>query len=296
MHDVFYFTDVHGNYELYDQLITWCIGNDTEAMVIYGGDACDRGDHGYRIMQELLDNPQVVYLKGNHEDMFVKAAYAMIGFCAQSDELYEKLHSKKMLRQEVVSLILSNNNSDITLYLGNGGMPTLVDWIMDGADEDFVTCIEGLYMTFKYENIDFCHAGASPDIFKRVYEAEYDGKVENFFLHSCDVQDVLWNRTTLPLGWETGRICVFGHTPTVSLPTGIYGRDQSLAHSKPCAWRDKMGAIEKRGGWKIDMDTAGVWSDIGYVLNCLTFKVTGFCIERQNEGSITKIIDEYKII
>ena len=26
-------------------------------------------------MKEILDNPQVVYLKGNHEDMFVHAAW-----------------------------------------------------------------------------------------------------------------------------------------------------------------------------------------------------------------------------
>ena len=296
MHDVFYFTDIHGNYILYDQLINWCLGPDNEAMVIYGGDACDRGEHGYKIMRELLDNPQVVYLKGNHEDMFVSAAYAMIGYCAQSDELYEKLHNKSMSRDEVVSLIISNNNSDITLYMSNGGLPTLTDWIMDGADEDFVAKIESLPLTFKYENIDFCHAGATPEIFKHVYEAEYNGQVNNFFIYSCDVHDILWNRSVLPLGWETGRVCVFGHTPTVSLPTGIYGRDQSLAHSKPCAWQDKMGAKDKRGGWKIDMDTAAVWSEIGYVLNCLTFKVTGFLNEKTDGGSTIKIIDEYKII
>lgn len=296
MHEIYAFADVHGCYELYSAMIDWCFAQDNECTVVFLGDACDRGIAGYKIMRELLDNPQVIYLKGNHEDMFVHAAYAMMGYCAQSDELYNKLHSKKMLRQEVEDLIISNNNPDISLYLSNGGLPTLTDWIIDGADEEFVASIEGLHLTCKYENIDFCHAGATPDIFKHIYDAEYDGKILNLFQYSCDEQDILWNRSMLPLGWETGRICVFGHTPTVSLPTGIYGRDQSLKHAKPCAWQDKMGAKGKRGGWKIDMDTGAVWSHRAYVLNCLTMQVTGYEEKYYNDGSVIKIIDQYKII
>ena len=75
MHDIFFFTDIHGMYDLYRAIMDFCNEQDSEATIIFGGDACDRGRDGYKIMKELLANPRVVYLKGNHEDLFVKAAY-----------------------------------------------------------------------------------------------------------------------------------------------------------------------------------------------------------------------------
>lgn len=78
MHDIFYFTDIHGMYDLYRAIMDYCNEQDPEAMIIFGGDACDRGKDGYKIMKELLDNPQVLYLKGNHEDLFVHAAWYLM--------------------------------------------------------------------------------------------------------------------------------------------------------------------------------------------------------------------------
>ena len=67
---VYYFTDIHGQYNLFRQVMKFCGDN----KIIFGGDAIDRGKDGYRIMKELINNPNVVYLKGNHEDMFAQVA------------------------------------------------------------------------------------------------------------------------------------------------------------------------------------------------------------------------------
>jgi len=296
MRDIYVMADLHGCYELYSAMIDWCFAQDNECTVVFLGDACDRGPYGYKIMRELLDNPQVIYLKGNHEDMFVQAAHEIIGFCAQSDELYNQLKSKnRQFAQEFCRNSTNITMPALSLCLYNGGAETIQDWIADGSDENFVDAIENLPLTFSYENFDFCHAGSTYEYFKRASDAEYnkttvDGNVK---------QQMLWDRKLLALGWETGRIGVFGHTPTVSLPKGIYGNDQSLKNAHPCVWHDKMGEwskSDKRQGLKIDMDTGAVWSYRAYVLNCLTGKIFGFYEETHEDGSIIKIIDEQKVV
>ena len=37
------------------------------------GDAADRGPDGWQIIKELVVDPRVIYIKGNHEDMMLKA-------------------------------------------------------------------------------------------------------------------------------------------------------------------------------------------------------------------------------
>lgn len=287
--------DLHGCYELYSAMIDWCFNQDQDCTVIICGDACDRGPNGYKIMRELLDNPQVVYLKGNHEDMFVKAALFLCGYYADTDEHYNFLHSKKTQDQALDLLAPVPVAFATNLYFANGGLDTMVDWLMDGADENFVDAIENLPLTFSYNNLDFCHAGSTYDYFKKVADAEYNGTMPD----PEAVQRLLWDRNLLALGWETGRIGIFGHTPVVSLPSGIYGRDKSLAHMHPCFWQDKMGAKDKRGGYKIDMDTGMVWSHKAYVLNCLTFKIVEFydkgdgLIEITDRGKIIKEVSAY---
>ena len=78
MHDIFYFTDVHGQLDLFQTMRDWCLKQDPECTIVYGGDACDRGDFGYDIMQAILDDPQMIYIRGNHEDMFLKAAKELL--------------------------------------------------------------------------------------------------------------------------------------------------------------------------------------------------------------------------
>lgn len=272
MRDVFFFTDIHGNKRLFDFLRNWCYEQDLECTIVYGGDAADRGEDGFYIMNELLNDPYIIYLYGNHEDLFVKAADAIIGAYASDDEKYEYIHHCNEEQANKVLEKMNDENFDVKLHIYNGGEPTLKAWLINGADEDFVDNIRNLPRTFSYENIDFCHAGGTYSAFKKVTDAEYENKVRPYYEENM----LIWDRNCIPLGWETGRVCVHGHTPTTYLPAGIYGHDKSLANIHPCSWYDRMGAKEKRSGMKIDMDTGAVFSDRAFVLNCLTMKTYGF--------------------
>ena len=62
------FSDLHGNYKLWELIRDYYKEDDT---LIFLGDACDRGPDGIKIMQELLEDKRVIYIKGNHEEMFL---------------------------------------------------------------------------------------------------------------------------------------------------------------------------------------------------------------------------------
>jgi len=272
MHDMFYFTDIHGQSWLYNEIIKYC-QTDPEATIIFGGDACDRGPHGYKIMKDLLQNPQIIYLKGNHEDLFVKAAYEILGAHSATDIQYEYIHNIHD-RDEAAGIIIDmqdNYYKHTALHVYNGGLNTLIDWMLDGADEDFVSRIESLPICFQYKNIDFCHAGGTVKTFDKVYTAEYNGKNPDY----NSVKRCIWDRDCWHIGWANDRICIHGHTPSIFLPAKFYGSsDKSEANARPAAWHGMYQ--DQYNGLKIDMDTGATFTGRAYVLNLHTFYVTGF--------------------
>ena len=263
MHDVFYFTDIHGARPLFDAIMNYCNEQDDEATIIFGGDAIDRGADGYQIMKELLDNPQVVYLKGNHEDMFCKAAReikAMLNFTdTNKDEIRKILNACKNFDYKYAAI-------QDSLY--NSGLATLTDWILDGMPMDIVERIEHLPITFEYNNVDFCHAGGTYKTFKEVADKEYyDQPIEEW-----DSGYLLWSRSTINIGWEQNRTCIFGHTPTPYLGDYLDGfewdEDKDIT---PVFYK-----MDSTSGAKLNMDTGAVFTGRAFVLNVLTMQAQGF--------------------
>lgn len=60
--------DLHGMYDLWVQIRDFLDPTDTLYVL---GDATDRGPNGWKILKELLENPQVRYIKGNHDQMMI---------------------------------------------------------------------------------------------------------------------------------------------------------------------------------------------------------------------------------
>lgn len=266
MHDVFYFTDIHGARPLFDAIMKYCNEQDDEAMIIFGGDAIDRGKDGYAIMKELLENPYVVYLKGNHEDMFCKAAREikeMFSFeNADKEKIHKCLNACKHFDYKYAAI-------QDSLY--NGGLVTLTDWILDGMPMDLVERVERLPLTFVYNDVDFCHAGGTYKTFKEINEKEYYGTKIN----EWDVDYLLWSRTTIDVGWAPDRTCVFGHTPTPYLEDYL----DKFKWPEDCEITPVLynrNTIPEMTGWKLDMDTGAVFTGRAYVLNILTMKAQGF--------------------
>ena len=288
MTDIFCFTDIHGQYKLYKAIIDYCKKQDPRCTIVYLGDACDRGPDGYKIMKDLLSDPQIIYLKGNHEDIFVHAAWFI-----KRD--YKDVFTKDKIEEYLYECSLPFYSKEVNLCLYNGGKELLTDWMLDNMPQDFVDSINKLPLTFSYEQFDFCHAGGIPPVFQRVANGEYN----NELIDKDDAEMLLWDRLHLACGWAKDRICVHGHTPTILLPAAAYGRDKSERNIHPCMWGELMGAKDKRPGYKIDMDTGATFIGRAYLLDVLTMNVIGFydpAIIDDTKSHDIKIFEQYNIV
>ena len=244
---MFYFTDIHGNIELFHYVVDWCKRQDPSCTIVFGGDAADRGEYGYQIIKEMLADPQIIYLFGNHEQLFLQAANELITIASQNKILFGALHRITTLEQ-VNQWLNTYHGNAVNNYICNGGFPTLRDWLFDGANANILRDLECLPRTYSYKNIDFCHAGGTYNAFLDWQHAE---------------RVILWDRDCLNMEWADGRICVHGHTPVPAIKRN---------------WIRPLATRFDNNSWRINMDCGTAFSSMIYVLNCNTMEITGFLL------------------
>lgn len=171
--------DIHGIYDIYEQV---CDMLQPDDIVYFLGDAGDRGYANFKCIKAIYNNPQWIYLKGNHEDMMVKA-----------------------LRQE--QAVVNNYIYDTPLYIwfNNGGDATFDEWIEDGRDERWIARLDKLPLTVEYTNkkgitFHMSHAGYTCGRKNEIWGEE-----------------LLWSRSHFHSSWDEdvypNDICIHGHTP-----------------------------------------------------------------------------------
>lgn len=184
MNKVYAFSDLHGMYNLWEQIKNYCDKSDT---LIFLGDAADRGPDGLKIIKELLADKRVIYLKGNHEEFLT----------------------------EVGLELLEGRTMGIPLWKENGGEPTYNALLAEPEESarKLLRRIKRLPETMEYtnkkgQNILLSHAGCP---ITGLYEYRLSGKKINY----------LWDREHL--SWdpyhkneidEKTSYVVHGHTPT----------------------------------------------------------------------------------
>lgn len=194
MNKTYAITDLHGMWDLWEQISEYC---DETDVIYFLGDAIDRGKDGLKIMESLLKDKRVIYLLGNHEEFLIEIAPQLIG------------------KNEEDILITQNN--DFYLWICNGGYDTMRTFINCTTEKQkwFLSKLKRLEDIDIYINkfnkiIYLCHAGTNPD-----YDA-YD-----FMLFEQQKQNpYTWDRRHFYRSWGKGfENCyvVHGHTPVQSL-------------------------------------------------------------------------------
>lgn len=165
------FSDLHGNYKLWKTIKNYYGDNDT---LIFLGDACDRGQDSIKIMLEMLKDKRIIYLKGNHENMFLE--YIQNGVSSSLKEY------KEIIRY-------------------NGSKKTLEDYIKLSAD-DKIFLIDNLkkiknyyiYINNEKKNIFLSHAGMDINNINNIDETKllwdrnhmknniYDNRYDNWYI------------------------------------------------------------------------------------------------------------------
>ena len=154
------FSDLHGQYNLWTAIKNYYNKDDT---LIFLGDACDRGPDGIKIMQELLADPRVIYIKGNHEDMFLNfidkgldnlnfsdEELARYNGCIPTLEAFKNLEEQEQknlisqLKQKLQFSYIYINKEKKNIFLSHAG----VDFPEIGTD-DYNKLIWNRYVTIE---------------------------------------------------------------------------------------------------------------------------------------------------
>lgn len=172
-------SDLHGCLDAYKKIKKYIKPEDT---VYCLGDCGDRGPEPWNTLKAVLTDSQFIYIKGNHDDMLVKAAReAMDGSWGCEDQ---------------------------RLLAINGGMETLEGLLGEESPERWVSYIAKLPTHLTYENILLCHAGCSLWKDNNELPSNYDLMWDR--LHYFDNATLLDNK-----------IVVHGHTPMMYLAKDI---------------------------------------------------------------------------
>lgn len=85
---IYALSDIHGYYSVYEKVKAMLKPED---IVYFLGDAGDRGPQSWKTITAIYNDPQFIYLKGNHEDMlvnFIKNYYGLDDDWSPNDEFY----------------------------------------------------------------------------------------------------------------------------------------------------------------------------------------------------------------
>jgi hypothetical protein len=221
---VYAMSDIHGRLDLYKQVKAFIKPED---IVYFLGDAGDRGPQPWETIKAIYNDPQFIYLKGNHEDMLVESFYGHM------DEIY--------------------------LCCMNGGTDTRKGLMAEPDAEDWVAKLNNLPLEKEYTNewnetIILCHAGYTPIEDNSAWPTRHE------LLWSREHFHDRW-----PVGYEDTRV-VHGHTPIPYLINALnefaeWNNQEALYKS----WDG--GALWYEDGHKICIDCASAYYDCCVLLN-----------------------------
>ncbi|HXU08521.1 MAG TPA: metallophosphoesterase [Blastocatellia bacterium] len=201
--------DIHGRLELLERLlqnVPWDVAHDK---IVFLGDLIDRGADARGVVERVIalakGNPNIVVLRGNHEQMLLD--------CLDYGDLQ-------------------------WLIPENGGLATLsaygfqLDQLRDVSDikipPEHVEFLRTLPFFHEDEQAIYVHAGLIPG----EHPSETDSDV------------LVWTRDLDFFKDYNGKLCFFGHTPTAYLPREGRTRRWGIYINRHCVGMDTSGEDE----------------------------------------------------
>lgn len=192
-------SDLHGNLNLYKQIINYLNPNDTLYIL---GDCGDRKPDGWIIIKDALCNTQIRYIKGNHEDMLVDAMRDYTQYDIMDYSWY--------------------------LLASNGGADTFQGWLEDGANSNWTLLLDKLPLELRYVNknglcIIMSHAGFTP-------KTAEEHKKDDLLWDRQHISDHLDTNK-----WKNYRI-IHGHTPISHMIEKCWKPKLDMTNSTVCLY------------------------------------------------------------
>lgn len=186
--EIFAVGDVHGEISMLKELLKFW--NPIDQQLLFVGDLGDRGENPkecFLLVQDLCEQQGAICIKGNHEDIFLNFLYSPKEYAAN----YYLNGGGKTIQ----TLLDGENVSQLT--------PVEIAEKIKEEYPDLIAFIKRMPLYYEWETYLFVHAGV--DLSKDHWQ-------------DTDSQDFLWIREPFHEGKNnTGKIIVFGHTPTFVL-------------------------------------------------------------------------------
>lgn len=190
-------SDIHGRYDLFLRMLEQISFSENDTLYLLG-DLIDRGPDGIKLLQDVMDWPNVIPFLGNHEDMFYRVIRKIGKSCTEGE------HSE-----------LTETLFVWTQY--NGGDVTWADYRTLPAEQQ--AAIRAYLETFTvYDELRvgentflLAHAGVG------AWAPEKDPEV-------CSLHDFLWAETDYDRVYYKDKYLITGHTPTGMIDPAFTGR------------------------------------------------------------------------
>ena len=234
MANVYALSDIHGCIEIYNQVKDFLQPEDT---VFFLGDAGDRGPQGWECIKAIYNDPQFIYLMGNHEDMLVRA--------------------------------MRGRHDDVDLCWYNGGGTTLAGWD-DESEEVSVQWEEGL----KNLPIAATYRNQSGDIFYMTHSGWINESIHNmqqrliYILPPWEREKCLWDRNGLYYSkwpYKENEFIIHGHSP---IPLCFEACDTREELNE---WGQNPNIMHYCEGHKIDIDCGTHYTGAACLLDLNTW-------------------------
>lgn len=229
----FAFSDLHSQYNLWEQIKNYIKPSDT---VFCLGDTIDRGDCAFEIFNEIMATPNIILLRGNHENFICTIGKEFLNYPAN---------------------FIPYGTRRMNIWLYNGAEKTIDAFFKMTIEERkaLIDKINNLPTHIEYTNkngdiIYLCHAGRQP----------YDIEKINI-----DGSNFIWDRTHLmDEEWfgKENEYCVHGHTPVSYM-------DYYTMNSNPY---DITKIYRYCKGHKINIDLGSFETHTACLLNLDTFE------------------------
>lgn len=224
-------SDLHGCLDYYKAIKDFIKSEDK---VYFLGDAGDRGPQPWETIKVIAQDPQFIYLKGNHEDMLAKALFDAID--------HDYMGGYRLLAY-------------------NGGEQTFDQCMLEPMPRAWAEWFDGLptyqeYINKNGERVCMSHAGFTPWLSE-------DGGIKIPNQHG---DKLIWDRNHYfdndSWGPWGNAIVVHGHTPIPYLWDDL---------NVPRKAQEK-GAFWYADGRKLDIDTGAVWTGHCVLVNLDTWE------------------------
>ena len=238
--------DLHGQLDLLRQVKEYLHEDDILYIL---GDSGDRGPQPWATLKMSLDDPQFIYLMGNHDLMLLDAIDTVL---QEGDEALAHLYNRV------------NSRDPIGICYLNGGLSTLEGWMADPNRARY-------YQKLRMAPLEVRLAAFDRKRFIYLTHAGYSHHLYN----ALTVEDMVWDRQHFfddPA--QDGSLLVHGHTPCTHLK-------KKLQESKRF-YDDSKGYLFYANGTKIDIDVGAYFYNETILLNIDTLEGIKFITQGED--------------